>query len=92
MVKRKLKVLEAAAKFSKTDDAETTPNEERKEKLVPFDFNEEDCDMIIETKDKEVHIPVNFFKMVSKDVTMPLSNGKITIGICKRLQIKLDIS
>ena len=38
MVKRKLKTLEPGANFSKTNE----PNDERKEKLAPFDFDRKD--------------------------------------------------
>uniref|UniRef100_A0A7M5WRJ8 BTB domain-containing protein n=1 Tax=Clytia hemisphaerica TaxID=252671 RepID=A0A7M5WRJ8_9CNID len=41
------------------------PNEERNEKLVPFDFHENECDVIIKTKDKEVQLPSSFLEMVS---------------------------
>ncbi|XP_066912317.1 uncharacterized protein [Clytia hemisphaerica] len=41
------------------------PNEEQNEKLVPFDFHENECDVIIKTKDKEVHLPSSFLEMVS---------------------------
>ena len=89
MVKRKLKTSESAAKFSKTDDAGFVPSDEKKEKMVPFDFDERDCDVIIVAKDKKVHIPVDFFKMVSKDATMLLTNGKITIDASSDILVEV---
>uniref|UniRef100_A0A7M5WQZ1 Uncharacterized protein n=1 Tax=Clytia hemisphaerica TaxID=252671 RepID=A0A7M5WQZ1_9CNID len=47
-------------------------NEKRKEKLIPFDFDENDCDVIIEAKDKEVHLPSSFLEMVSGGRTLPM--------------------
>ena len=35
------------------------------EKLVPFDFDENDCDVVIKTEDKEIHLPSSF--LVSND-------------------------
>ena len=83
MVKRKLKTsAEPAAKVSKTDDAETTPSDERKEILIPFGFDEKDCDVIIETKDKEVHIPVNFLKMATNGNSLQsFTDGKMNIDV-----------
>ena len=70
MVKRKLKSSEPAAKLSKTDDTETVPNNERKEKLVPFGFDEKNCNVIIEAKDKEVHLPSNLLRMATNEKTL----------------------
>ena len=85
MVKRKLKTTESGAKLSKTND----PNDERKEKLVPFDFSEEDCDVIIVTKDKEIHLPSDFLMMASKDVILPLTDGKMTLDASSDTLVKL---
>ena len=94
MVKRKLKTTEAEpqGKASKTTGAETVPNEERKEKLVPFDFDESNCDVIIVTKDKEVHLPSSFLRMASNDNVFPLVDGKIPIDVsAESLVISLSI-
>ena len=83
MVKRKLKTsyVEPQGKTPKTSGAETVPNEERKEKLVPFDFDENNCDVIIMTKDKEVHFPSSFLKMASNKDDLPIVEGKISIDV-----------
>ena len=84
MVKRKQKTSELpASKISKSRENDETllPNEERKEKLVPFDFDENYCDVIIMTKDKELHLPSSFLEMASNDNDLPVSNGKIEIDV-----------
>ena len=83
MVKRKLKTTDAQpqGKTPKTSCEETVPNEERKEKLVPFDFDENDCDVIIMTKDKEVHLPSSFLEMASNGETLPIVDGRISIDV-----------
>ena len=40
--------------------------DKEKERLILFDFDENDCDVIIKTTDeKEIHIPSNFMNRVS---------------------------
>ena len=81
MVKRKLETSEPVAKVSKSDDVENVPNDERKEKLVPFDFDEEDCDIIIEAIDKKVHVPSTFLEMATNGNDLPFSDERIAINV-----------
>ena len=82
MAKRKRKTSETESSSRKThkiavdvDKAEGPEKEEKdqegKEKLVPFDFEENVCDVIIIAKDKKVHIPSSFLGLVS--------NGGLTL-------------
>ena len=86
MVKRKLKTTEAEpqGKTPKTSGEESIPHERRKEKLIPFDFEEDECDVIITTKDKEVHLPSSFLEMASKGETLPIVDGAISIDVYAR--------
>ena len=88
MVKRKLETSEPVAKVSKSDDVENVPNDERKEKLVPFDFSEEDCDVIIVANDKEIHLPSNFLKMATKDISLPFTDGKMAIEVSSDILVE----
>ena len=84
MIKRKQKTSESpASKISKSceNDETLVPNEERKEILVPFDFEENDCDIVIMTKDKEVLLPSSFLEMASNDENLPVINGRIEIDV-----------
>ena len=56
------------------------PTEERKEKLVPFDFDENDCDVIIRTKDKEINLPSSFLQIASNQKAF-IHDGVIRINI-----------
>ena len=83
MGKRKLKTIDLPkSKISKTCNNSDIiiPNEERKEKLIPFDFEENDCDIIILTKDSEIHLPSSFVKRVSNCETLPITDGKINFN------------
>ena len=64
------------------------PNEERKEKLFPFDFNENDCDVAIITKDKEVHLPSSFLEMISNYENIKMADGKIEMDVLSEKLIK----
>ncbi|XP_066928540.1 uncharacterized protein [Clytia hemisphaerica] len=67
MVKRKIETLESpTTKITKSGE-QSNQNEESKEKLIPLGFDESDCDTIIMTKDKTVHIPSSFLNMMSSD-------------------------
>ena len=59
MVKRKLKPAETSGKIAKTITNDPAADQ-RKEKLVIFDFQDKACDMVILTKDKELHLPSSF--------------------------------
>ena len=48
--------------------------------LHDFDIN--DCDVIITTKDKEVYLPSSFSEVVSNDENIQMTDGKIEIGVC----------
>ncbi|XP_066923572.1 uncharacterized protein [Clytia hemisphaerica] len=69
-------------------DKTLVPNEERKEKLVSLGFDENECDVIIETKDKEVHLPLNFLEMVSNDQNIQMADGKLYIDVFSEKLIK----
>ena len=84
MVKRKQKTSESpASKISKSCENDETllPNEERKERLVLFDIDKNNCDVIIMTKDKEMHLPSSFLEMASNDNDLPVINGRIEIDV-----------
>ena len=55
--------------------------EERKEKLIPFNFDENDCDVIIKTKDKDIYLPSSFLKMASNEDELPIVDEKISIHV-----------
>ena len=83
MVKRKQKTSESSAsKISKTTNGfgETIPNDERKGKLILFDFEENECDLIIMANDREVHLPSCFLKMASDD-DLQIVDGRINIDV-----------
>ena len=80
MVKRKLKTEETSGKVAKTVSCNDPMEEQRKEKLVPFDFEENDCDVVIRTKDKEIHVPSSF--LVSNE-----SNSNSTVKHCDRKMV-----
>ena len=75
--KRKLKtpseVESPASKIVKDD--------ERKEKLVPFDLNENECDILITTKENEVLLPSGFLKMLSNGEDIQMTDGKMKIDV-----------
>ena len=82
MVKRKQKTTVLPTnKISKTcnNGDIIIPNEEQKEKLIPFDFDENDCDISIVTKDKEINLPSIFLEMVSNGEMLPIIEGTINI-------------
>ena len=57
-----------------------------KEKLVPFDFDAHDCDVIITTRDKEVHLPSSFLEMVSNGQFM---SKMLEIEVASEMLIKV---
>ena len=57
-------------------------DEKEQEKLILFDFDENECDIVIMTKDKEVHLPSSFLHIASSDSkTLPFVNGKMVIDV-----------
>ena len=60
--KRKLKT---SASEAESTEGKRIQTDERKEKRIPLDFDENDCDVIITTKEHEVHIPCGFLKLAS---------------------------
>ena len=56
-------------------------SDERKEKMVPFNLNENDCDVIITTKENEVHLPSGFLKMLSNGENIQMADGKMKINV-----------
>ena len=61
---------------------EMAGNEVKREKMVPFDFEEKDCDLIIMTKDAEVHLPSSFWQRASnRKVFNGNVNGVININV-----------
>eukprot|EP00111_Clytia_hemisphaerica_P000482 TCONS_00001385-protein len=53
--------------------------DERKEKLVPFDFDDNDYDVIIITRENEVYLPSGFVKMLSNGKDIQLRDGRMNI-------------
>ena len=84
MGKRKLKTNPTTS----DNDENNIPNEERKEKFVPFNFDENKCDVIIITVDREIHLPSSFLEMVSNDEDIQMTDGKIEIDVHSETLIK----
>ena len=81
--KRKIKTPSEAespaSKIVKTD--------ERKEKLVPFHFEENECDVMITTKENEVHLTSSFLKMTSNGENIQMKDGKLKIDVSTKCLI-----
>ena len=95
MAKRKRKTSETESSSRKThkiavdvDKAQVediVPEKEEKdqagnEKLVPFDFEENECDAVIIAKDKTIHIPSSFLGLVSNG-GLTLAENELTINV-----------